>query len=239
MARAPRSALVLLTLLLVVPAPSFAADGLDPLVRKVIDAYGGEKALRKAATRRDSGKVNSTMSRGVGTVTRTYQRPDRLRVEIRFPGEGGEIRVLDGGKGWRQGQEVSGAQLDSMALQAARLALPLALLERRASLSDAGSVTRDGKSLRAIEYPPAAGMRMVVEIDPGTGRIVRTTGSSRSGTEAPVTIEFVTEYDDFRKVGGVLIPFREQNFAMATRTGETILERVEVGKAFPAGTFKP
>ncbi len=239
MNRAPRCALALAVLWIAAPAPSRAAGDLDTLVRKVIDAYGGEKALRKATTRIDTGTVNSTMSRGAGAVTRTFQRPDKLRVEIRFPGEGGELRILDGGTGWRQGEQVSGAQLDSMALQAARLALPLSLLERRAGLRDAGSVNRDGKELRVIEYPPAAGMRIAAEIDPASGRILRTTGSSRSSAESPVTIEFVTEYADFRKVGGVLVPFREQNFAMGTRTGETILKRVEIGKALPGGTFAP
>jgi hypothetical protein len=52
-------------------------------------------------------------------------------------------------------------------------------------------------------------------------------------------MEFVTEYGDFRKVGGVLFAFRERNFAGGTYTAETVLDTVELLDAAPSGAFAP
>ena len=52
-------------------------------------------------------------------------------------------------------------------------------------------------------------------------------------------LEFVTTYGDFRKVDGVSVAFREQNWANGRTTGETVLEKVEFPKALPDVTFRP
>jgi hypothetical protein len=52
-------------------------------------------------------------------------------------------------------------------------------------------------------------------------------------------LEFVTTYSDFRKVDGVLVPFREENWANGQTTGETVLRKVEFPKALPPAAFAP
>ncbi len=245
-----RTATVLLAAILFTwPAARAGADEVRDLLRKSVAAYGGERALAGLVFR-ESGKVSGTMrGGGDGTITRIYRRPAQLRVEVAFPGEDREVRVLDGNKGWRQGREASGMAFDAMVLQAARFALPLNLLERRDALKDLGTVERDGRRCRVLELPLGGGLSLAAEIDPGTGRILRSTakstgamgGKSMSVGGAPeaMTVEFATTYDDFRKVDGVLFAFREGNYAMGQRTGETVLEKVEVLKALPAGALKP
>lgn len=44
---------------------------------------------------------------------------------------------------------------------------------------------------------------------------------------------------DFRTVDGVLVPFREGNWANGNATGETVLEKVALPAALPPGTFEP
>ncbi len=209
-----------------------------PLVDRALEAYGGREALARAAALREQGSVTSTMRGGrVGALTRLYERPGRLRVEVGYPGEEPEIRVLDGARGWRRGAEVQGPPLHAMVLQAARLSLPLLLAERRAQLVDGGMVTRGEKRLRAVTVPLGRGLSLSAEIDPDSGRILRSTGALEGGPGG--RIEFVTTYHDFRKVNGVLIPFREGNFAMGEQTGETVLEKVELLRSLPAETFRP
>lgn len=176
-----------------------------------------------------------------GTIRRVYQRPDRLRVEVTFPGEDTEVRILDGRKGWRQGKEASGAPLDAMVLQAARFALPLSLLDREKELADRGTVSRDGRTMRVLELPLGGGLILSVEIDPTTGKILRSAarGTSRAGGDGGSPIEFVTDYGDFRTVGGVLYAFREKNFAMGQHTGDTTVETIDTPESLPPGTFKP
>ncbi len=247
-----RTATALLAALLFAwPAVSFGGDELGELLKKSVDAYGGEKALEKLVFR-ESGKLTATMrgeSGMAGTISRIYRRPDGLRVEVSLPAEPPEVRILDGTRGWRQGEEAFGMALDAMRLQAARFALPLNLLQRRSELRDLGTATRDGKSLRVLELPLAGNLSITAEIDPATGRILRSTartvgvmgGRSMSvgGTAGRMTVEFTTTYDDFRKVDGVLFAFKEGNFAMGQRTGDTVLERVEVLKDLPAGALTP
>lgn len=243
-----RTATILLAAFLFAwPAASPGADEVLDLLNKSVDAYGGEKALAKLVFR-ESGKLTAATRGRKGTITRIYQRPDRLRVEVSFPGEAVEVRVLDGQKGWRQGQEASRMPFDAMVLQAARFALPLNLLQRRGDLKDLGKVKMGGKELRVFELPLGGTLSMTAELDPATGRVLRSTAKSAGGMGAMSMsvggtpgggVEFATTYDDFRKVDGVLFAFKEGNYAMGQHTGDTILEKVAVLKELPAGALTP
>ena len=187
----------------------------------------------------DEGKVTPALPGGkAGRLSRTFERPRRLRVEIAYPGEEPEVRVLDGARGWRNGVEVSGTvQWAAMALQAARLDLPRLLADERLKLVDGGAVKRGGRRLRAVTVPLGGGMVLTVEIDPKTGRILRSSGRVDAGHGT--TLELATAYSDFRRVGGVLVPFREAGFAQGQRTGDTALGRVELLRDAPQGSFRP
>ncbi|MGE5189034.1 MAG: LolA family protein [Gemmatimonadota bacterium] len=241
------AAILLAAILSAWPVASRGADEVLDLLKKSVNAYGGEKALSKLVFS-ETGKLSTTM-RGEreGTITRIYQRPDKLRVEVSFPGQTPEVRVLDGRKGWRQGEEASGMPFDAMVLQAARFALPLNLLERRSEVKDLGTVTLDGKELRVLELPLGGTLSVTAEIDPATGRIMRSAaktgggmgGMSMSMGGMPGVIEFATTYADFRKVDGILFAFREGNFAMGQHTGDTHLEKIEVLQELPPGALTP
>lgn len=215
-----------------------ASGDIDRLVAKTVKAYGGEEALRNAPAVRHTGQVTSRMRGGAaGSIVREFERPNRLRVVIRYGSET-EDRVYDGKTGWRQGKIVTGPPLDAMVLQAARMDLPLILLNRESTLIDRGRTTFEGKEVRTLELPLGSGLALTVDIDPASGRIVRSSG--RGGDRGGgVPLEFVTRYMDFRMVDGLLHPFREGNFANGFVTGETTLSRVEVLKSLPPGTFRP
>jgi hypothetical protein len=97
------------------------AGRLDALVSRIAQAYGGEKALAGIKAFRETGTLESP--RGLARTARVFAPPDRLRVEIVYSGGGGEVRILDGQDGWRNGEPVMGPPRDAMALQAARLDL--------------------------------------------------------------------------------------------------------------------
>lgn len=207
------------------------------LVRRCVEAYGGQAAVARAARSVHEGTVTSLLHPGApGRIARAYARPGRLRVEVAFPdAEEPEIRVLDGGRGWRHGREVTGAFLASMVLQAARMDLPALLAAPGAKVEDRGTLALDGKTLRVLALALAPGMVVEAAVDPGTGRILR----SRGSTAGPAAIEFITIYSDFRTVDGVLVPFREVNWANGKTTGETVLARVEFPESLPPDLFRP
>ena len=165
-------------------------------------------------------------------MVRVFAPPDRLRVESRFADESGEVRILNGDRGWRSGQEGEGPPYLAMVLQAAGLSLPRILLEGRERLRDGGEVERDGKVLRMLSLELQDGQRLEVEIDPASGRIDR----SRS-LAGPLVFE--TSYDDFREVGGVLFPFTETTWAMGQKTGRLELERVVLNDSIRDRIFLP
>jgi hypothetical protein len=220
------------------PAPA-EEPPLSQVLKRTFDAYGGLPALQRRNARVEEGKVTPVVQGGqAGRLWRTFERPRRLRVEVAYPGQDAEVRVLDGARGWRNGVEVSGTvKWAAMVLQAARLDLPRLLAEERVKLVDGGTVKRDGRLLRAVTLPLGDGMALIAEIDPETGHILRSTGKMDAGPG--MALEFATHYSDFRRVDGVLVPFREANFAQGQRTGDTVLQRAEAPRDAPQGSFRP
>jgi len=218
-------------------APSHAAPSTEvtALVDRCVAAYGGAAALAGVAAIRQAGTVTSLLHPGqAGRLQRWAARGGRLRVEIGWNGEP-EVRVVDGQVGWRGGMAVQGPPLAAMMLQAARFDLPLRLREGLARLEDRGVVEHDGRKLRALALEVAPGLVVEAELDPATGRILRSRGATSSGP----AIEFVTTYADFRTVGGLLFAFREGNWANGATTGETVLTAVEPLARPPDGVFRP
>jgi hypothetical protein len=223
--------------ILLFPAAAPASESVESLVRKTIEAYGGETALVKVSHVRQFGETTSIMRPGrKGVIQREFTYPDKLRVQITYANEI-ETRVYDGKAGWRMGEAVAGPQLDAMVLQAARLALPLNLLRSIRKVVDKGEGKVDGKAVRTLELPLGKELTLTVDIEPRTGLILRSAGRGGLGMGRP--LEFITGYSDYRKAGGVLFAYRESNFANGFVTGETILEKIELPAKLPASTFKP
>jgi len=184
----------------------------DALVNKVIDVYGGAAAWSKVTEIVAHGRVVPAMRKGDGTMTRTWRGLDNLRVEIAYPENKSEVRVLENGKGTNNGRDSNAMELDAMRLQAARLALPKLLAQNK------GAVRTTGANTMELTLD---GLTLDIEVDPATGHIVRSTGHSGQ-------LAFETAYSDFRSVNGLLIPFHEENSAMGMKTADIFLERVEV-----------
>jgi hypothetical protein len=219
--RKTAAALATLTLSFLL-APHARAQSLDDVVASVVKEYGGAAAWQKVTTIRQTGTVVPAMGSGNGAATRFWQKPDKLRIEIVYPTRT-ELRVLDGDHGTNNGKEVTGPGLDAMKLQAARLALPLLLIEKRASLHDA----RMSNSFRVIEVPLTASMTVSIDIDPKTWHIVRSTGKTTG-------MDFVVDYNDFHRVDGLLFAFSESGMAQGTPTARTTLGAIVInGPATP------
>jgi hypothetical protein len=182
------------------------------IVDDVIAAYGGADAWKKVKSFRQVGTVASPMRPAPGDVTRLWTRPDKLTIEIVYP-TSKETRIVDGDHGTQNGKEASGMGLAAMRLQAARLALPALLIDRKADVK-----VRDGN---VLEVAIAPAMTVTMEIDPKTNRVLRSVSKAEG-------IEFATTYSDFKSVEGLLFPFSEENFANGTKTATTTLTKIEV-----------
>lgn len=230
-----RIALALLFVL--AAAPASASEATD-LAGRVIAAYGGAEAIGRSDSIHQTGTLESYRAGKTGTVERSFTRPDRLRIDIRIPGEKPETRVLDGEQGWQDGQPVPPMMAKAMLLQAARLDLPWLILQAGANIASLGPVKHDdGRILQALEIPMPDGIRLIAVVDPETGLIVRSHG--RVETAPGAGVEFGTLYEGHGELDGMILDTEETHFARGQPTGKTVLQTSETVPGFPEGTFRP
>jgi len=231
-----------LLLVALICAPQGLAQAMDDdvaeLVDHVIEAYGGEAALYAARSFRQSGETVSFLRGGTkGGIVRTFQAPDRLRVEITYPGEAPEIRVLDGDRGWQMDQEAAPSLVDAMRLQAARLALPLLLRDAGSQVKDLGSVSAGAeRRIRSLGLALTDRLALFVDIEVPGYRILSSRGQMR---RAGTAMEFGAEYVDFRQWSGVMVAGREEQYAMGQHIGYTVVEKIEILQQPDPAFFRP
>jgi hypothetical protein len=215
------------------------AQSVEELVEEVIATYGGAEKLASVTAVRQWGQLVSFRRGGsIARVERTLELPDRLRIEIAYPGEPDEVRILDREFGWRRAAEAPQPLYDSMLLQAARLSVPYILPAVRAELRDQGfSTDREGREIRVLELPLRHDLSLFIEIDSARHLIRRTRGTMLVGRD-PV-MEFSAEYHEHRMIEGVLVAMREEQFAMGRHIGYTTLDTVEFPDQVPPGSFVP
>jgi hypothetical protein len=227
------------------PMPAWTVPAsADELAREriagALAAHGGRDALAKVHAYRAEGELHSEM-RGITVHTvRVFSRPDRLKVLIDYPGHP-EARLVDGRRGWRNEgpgplEPSEGPMLDAMILQAARADVPWILAERESVAKAIEPLTQDGVPLDGIEIPLEGGLVFRAYLHPVTHRVVMSQGVLERGG---MSTHFETMYSDFREVAGVLLGFREENWASGTHTGTTTLRRFVLDPPLKTDEFRP
>ena len=199
------------------PSLVCSAD-LEVVIAAVEKAYGGRAAVERLETYRVVGETTSWMRGETGKVLREYDGPDRLRVEIAYPGRT-EIRVVTGKGVWRGDagglRETEGPMREAVLFQLLRCNPPAVLTRHRERLSDGGEVEQGRRShqLLILEWSPALTMRYWVQ-----GVI----------TAGEVQLVFATSFSDFRTVDGVVFPFAEKNYASGRHVADTKIEQLDL-----------
>jgi hypothetical protein len=229
--------LALALVIFLAAAPASASEATD-LAKLVIAAHGGAETIERSTSFKQSGALESYRHGKTGTVERSFTRPDKLRIEIRIPGEKPESRVLDGDRGWRDGREVPPMMAKAMYLQAARLDLPYLIMKAGPDIVMLGPVKYgDGHDLKGLEIPMADGIRLIAVVDPETGNIVRSHGLIEPAPGQRV--EFGTLYEGHGELNGMFLATQETHFARGQPTGKTTLDRSEVVQDLPDTVFRP
>ena len=222
---------LLYSLTILMAGSACATESLQQIFDKVASVYGATPPV----VTRETGTTTSLL-RGDGSLLRLYKAPDRFHIEISYASSS-ESRTMVGAMAWYQHTPANPVLRGAIALQAARIALPWSMLERQSAAVDLGAVSiSDGKTVRAIEFPLEDQLKLVIEIDPESGHILRSRGIQSLGDK---TIEFATVYSDFRKENGRIHPAHEEQFAMGVNTGHSIIENIEYPESIPDGAFMP
>ena len=195
-------AMVLLALSLEAKAPNA-----EMVIHNMIQAYGGEKNLSKQNYYEQVWHIETMMSDKNGTDNRMVHLPDLLRTELVYPDKT-EIRSLVKGFGIKQYDQrkiqAEGPMLDAMKLQLMRVYTPLVLRDK----ADQITVTQDKdhyiltlavESLKAEYF--VSKTKFVIE---------KVVGTLSMGTQ---TMAFLTLYENYKLLDGVLLPHKEIKYA--------------------------
>lgn len=220
------SALALLVSAATLAAPACAQTP-DPgkVIDAVLEAYGGTRVLKGVEALRLEGTIVTAMQGQRGRFIRIVEGPHDLKVLLHYP-DHVEIRVVDGARGWNGDtpetlKPASGPMLAAMELQASRSWVPWILEDMRDSLR----VERADARVVVMSGGLAPGLALRFYVDARTHHVLRT--ESDMDTDG-MKMQFATDYGDFHRVSGVLVPYVEVSFAGGTHTASLTVEKARI-----------
>ena len=216
------------------------ADFVKDLVSIHTEATGGRAKLAGLKTLKATG-----VTRGAGGELKFVMwaaRPNRICTEVTddkriiTQGWDGEGAPWTADSATRQIALLSGERADEFKVDAEFDDPLLPAKGRQVSLDYMGEVELEGRALLKVLVTQNFTMTSFVYLDTTTYLIVRR-DVIRRVKGADVTVR--TDYDDFRSVGGVILPHRLVMTRDGKRVSETVIDRMEANAVMPAGVFAP
>jgi photosynthetic reaction center cytochrome c subunit len=220
------------------------APSADSILNKYFQALGGAQRVNALTSISATGK--STFFGGFGgegDVQFYAKAPDQRATIITYkdaPGRGDSSRLYNGREGWMRtplsvlgqyalsGSELAGARLD------AQLTFPSQIKSVLSNLRVGEPVTVNGKDVQVVQGDGPDGVVASLYFDEKTGFLVRTIRYGRS----PIgRISTQVDYDDYRDVSGVKIPFK-YTFAWLDGRDSFALSDVRINVPLDAARFE-
>lgn len=212
----------------------------DEVLARHLAVSGGAEAAAKIHSRLSHATVE-IVSAGIAFETRITQRtPNYLLSEQDVPGMGRVLQGYDGRTGWTwselQGyRELAGPELQQ-AINSAQLHGMLQLRQALPFRKWLGEQEVDGRTCHAIELAMMQGTAGTHYFDAATGHLVRIESVVHTGPGGVVKV--LLDFDDFRDVDGLVLPFRMTLTNPAMKM-VTVTKRVEHNGEFPDRIFRP
>jgi len=216
--------------------PEAALPTVDQILEAYLRAAGGKEALAKLTTRISKG--SRVGADGVLVPEEVFQKaPDKLLVITTYPGAALSVR-LNGRGGWAgdkdRTEEVTGERLAELQLDAV-FYKESSLKEQYPSMNAAGKAKVGGKEAYVIDASSRSGFLEKLYFDTETGLLVR---RSRESKTVLGQFPLQTDYEDFRVVDGVKLPFTIR-WSMPGRTWGRRITEVKHNVAIEDQQFDP
>jgi hypothetical protein len=211
------------------PAPS---PTVDELVRKNIEAKGGQTALDAIKTIRFEGRLLVNQGQLELKSTETKKRPGKVRIDAVLQGMN-LIQAYDGTSGWkvfpiygRKDPEKMSADESKALVEEAEIGGPLEhWKEQGKTVTYLGTEDVEGTAAHKLQVVRKNGDVSFVYLDPDYFLEIRIL---ERRTEQGAQVEVETDLGDYEKVNGVYFPFSiEAGSKGSTDKQKTIIEKGE------------
>lgn len=207
------------------------------LVSKIIDAYGGKEQLAKVVSISAEGYIKNYFSSDVGTYFRYLKREMKLLVDIKYS-RSAEKRILSGDKGYRgtngKVTEVKGPPYDAMIYQYNQLNLPYGLIDGTFKVAYLHRDSLGGVNAEVLKLEDKYGHEIEVYISTKDFLILKVIGYFKMGKEK---ISLGAEFKEYRKIEGLLLPFKIINYADDSKVSETEIYKYNINPKIDDSTF--
>ena len=236
----------LLALSVGLSVPTCEADGdmaVEDLMQKILDARGGAERWAKVQTIKIEG-VWTAFSEDM-SMTILRMRPDLYRFEHVVLGSPA-VLAYDGERAWVQGamfgapsgQEIGDEWKRNVIEEAPFVSKLLQYGAGKAKVEMAGKQRADGRDVYVVKVEPKDRPPEIWHIDSETfleSKRVSTTFDFFSGPG--IELEMETYYMDYRDVGGVKMPYREERH-FGTRYNVIDASSIEINPEIDAAVFR-
>ncbi len=213
--------------------------GEKTVIAKIIQAYGGKDALARVSSLTAEGKITTFMPKDEGTYFLTMKRNRKLLVNIKYT-KRTEKRILNGSRGYsgtdKEVTEVTGSAYDAMVYQYNQMDLPYGLLDGTFRAKYLRKDNFHGRPADILKVTDRAGNEMEAVVDSENYHIVKTTGTFGTGQEKA---GLSAEFEDFRKVDGILFPFIIVNYADGFKISVTRIIKYTINPDIGDLVFSP
>jgi outer membrane lipoprotein-sorting protein len=224
-----------------------AAQTVDELIAKNLQARGGEAKLRATTTMRLTGKV--TVQGMELPMTVSAKRPNMMRQEMQIQDKR-VVTAFDGDKAWMINpmmgadapQEVQGAQAD-MTREQSDFDGPLMDYKSKGTTvelvkgdgPDGTEKLADGTKVYKLKITRKGGRIQYIYLDSASGIEVKTTNQIEQGGQ---TYNIETELADYRPEGGLMVPHSVRNVMNGQPLMQMTVDKVEFNVPIEDSFFK-
>lgn len=208
--------------------PAGQAPTAEQVLEKYVAAAGGAAALRKISTRVEKGAISFA---GHESPIEVFAKAPDKRMSITRMGNGESITAFDGTSGWlgssgRPPREMSGAEADAARMDA-EFYLPIRLKEIFSRFR-AGRPEKIGDSQAYTVFAMREGQPPVrLYFDQSSGLLLRLVRYADTPVGRNLT---QIDYEDYREVDGIKLPFR---WTLARPGGRFTIQIQEVRQNVP------
>jgi hypothetical protein len=238
-----------LLVLLLSPLPSLAAEPVKKnetaareaaLIDQIIKAYGGRDALAKVNSIYTRDRIKMYQQDNDGWITRYFQRPRKLRVEIALY-TAPETRILNEANGWlsigtAEAKKADQSSYEGLLFQYNYMNLPFSLIDGSNTVLSLGKDKIGAVSVDVLRIKNKEGQELALSLDEKTHLISKAASPVTDGTVKTV---LSVQFSDYREVNAVKVPFKRVNYYGASPVSESQMTEVVFNKAMAEGLFKP